>query len=221
MRARSSIVMAACLTVGLTACSTLRHQSGDAAPAGSPASATPAASAVSTAISTAPASTVATTPQSSGAAGGGSGSSGGGQPSTTLELGPAGYGALKLGMTKKQAEATGLIAGYSTHGPNPVCPIAHLKGAPAGNGIVWFSPKHDVVAISTYGSIATPQGVRLDITTARLLKIYPSWNPLGTDANGRGYVKVPGNAHAEYRIETEKSKVSSLTLQAGNEDCYE
>jgi hypothetical protein len=136
-------------------------------------------------------------------------------------LGPAAYGALKLGMTKKQAEATGLIAGYSTNGPNPVCPIAHLKGAPAGKGIIWFSPKHDVVAISAYGSIATPQGARLGITTARLLKIYPSWNPLGTDANGRGYVEVPGNAHAEYRIETAKSKVSSLTLQAGNEDCYE
>ena len=28
-------------------------------------------------------------------------------------------------------------------------------------------------------------------------------------------------AHAEYRIETAKSKVSSLTLQADNEDCYE
>jgi hypothetical protein len=136
-------------------------------------------------------------------------------------LGPAGYGALKLGMTEKRADATGLLAGPSTHGPNPVCPIARLKGAPAGKGIVWFSPKHDVVAISAYGSIATPQGARLGITTARLLKIYPSWSPLGTDANGRGYVKVPGNAHAEYRIETAKSKVSSLTLQADNEDCYE
>ncbi len=136
-------------------------------------------------------------------------------------LGPAGYGALKLGMSEKRADADGLLAGPSTQGPNPVCPIARLKGAPTGKGVVWFSSKHDVVAISAYGSIATPQGVRIGMTTAKLRKIYPSWNPLGTDADGRGYVTVPGNARAEYRIETAKSKVSSLTLQADNEECYE
>lgn len=221
MRARSSIVVAACLTVGLTACSTLRHQSGDAAPAGSPASATPAASAVSTAISTAPASTVATTPQSSGPAGGGSGSSGGGQPSTTLELGPAGYGALKLGMTRQQAQASGLVAGYSTNSPNPSCPQARLSGAPTGQGVVWFSPSHNVVAIGAYGSVATPQGVRLGMTGANMRRIYPDWTALGTNANGRGYAKVPGNAAAEYRIEVTNGTVTSLTLQASNEPCYE
>ncbi|MGF7235221.1 MAG: hypothetical protein ACQSGP_09715 [Frankia sp.] len=177
MRATSSIVVAACLAVALTACSSsVQHQSGEAAPAGSPAPAL---------------------------------------------LGPTGYGALKLGMTRQQAQATGLVVGYSTNGPNPSCPQGRLSGAPTGEGVVWYSANQGVVAITAYGSIATPQGVRLGMTSTNMRTIYPDWAVFGTDVNGRGYAKVSGNADAEYRIEVTNGLVTSLTLQANNEPCFE
>ncbi len=49
----------------------------------------------------------------------------------------------------------------------------------------------------------------------------PPRRPDRPQADGRGYVNVPGNQAAVYRIVTENGKVTELTLQLHSQSCYE
>ncbi|WP_327002963.1 hypothetical protein OHA72_49065 [Dactylosporangium sp. NBC_01737] len=189
----------------LTACTSPDHQSGDAAPAGSAAA--PTTSAVTSAATSAAPSTTA-----AASAGPSTGAT------ATPTLGPLGYGALRLGMTKEQALATGLVTAFDESG----CPQAHVKGLREGQGWVVLSPRLGIAAIQAWPTLATAEGVRAGMSAVEVRRIYPNMDTADGDlANGRHYPKVPGNDKAVYRIATHDGKVSDVTLQLARQDCYE
>lgn len=138
-------------------------------------------------------------------------------------LGPTGWGALRLGMTDRQASATGLIDAWRRT-EEPGCAYTNLRAAPAEQGTVTQSPELGVVAIAAYGRVRTPQDIGLGSPRSAVLAAYPDWEVVGEEPgelDGRGYVVVPGNNRAVYRIMMRKSKVTELTLQLRNQNCYE
>jgi hypothetical protein len=150
------------------------------------------------------------------------------RPSVVKALGPTGFGALKLGMSSRNATATGLIVAWTgTEGPS--CGFrSHLiggHGVEAGSdGTVLESRRLGVEVIDAYPGISTPEGIHLGSSQAELYRAYPSWKNASEPqpfADGRGLVPVPGNSAAYYRIVKYKGKVVQLTLQLKNQDCYE
>jgi len=150
----------------------------------------------------------------------------------TMILGPKGFGALKLGMSASQATATGLITTWAPINPSDPAPAGakgcnvrtSLKRDTTGNGWVYYSTELGVDVIDAFPGVATPEGISIGSTRAALLKAYPSWKNVAdpqTTGDGRGYVKVPGNSAALYRIAIANGFVTQLTLQHAHQDCYE
>jgi hypothetical protein len=183
------------------ACSPVKHQSGEAAPAGSPAQTT-AAPTARPPTTTPPTSSPPSAPATS-------------EPRL---LGPNGYGTLKLGMTERQARATGLLTDYT----GKACTFAYLRDASTGEGLVWLSSANrGIIAIEAWGDVETPEGVHIGMSGADMRRAYPGWqsvDPGSTD--GRGYAAT-ANGAAIYRIVVANGKVSELTLQHPHQDCYE
>ncbi|GIF26278.1 hypothetical protein BJ973_005633 [Actinoplanes tereljensis] len=148
-------------------------------------------------------------------------------PSTPagIVLGPQGFGALKLGMTAEEATATGMIKSWKSMGVADGCTKqSTLKLASGDHGFVYFSTALGLEIIDAYPGVSTPEGVKIGTTHAAMLKAYPGWaNAEEEDqhAEGRGYVRVPGNGQANYRILTRDGKVAEITLQSTTQDCYE
>ncbi|MFG1653818.1 hypothetical protein ACGFIE_28185 [Micromonospora sp. NPDC049275] len=209
MRAMPVVGTITCLLF-VGACSSPAHRSGDAAPAGSPEQTT---SAPTTGTSASPTSA---SPTSSSPSARPSGSA----TSTALVLGPNGLGSLKLGMSREQATATGMLRPFAAY--RDECALAQLRSAPADRGNVNVSRTLGIATIDAYGSITTPEGARIGMSSAGMLRIYPGWKVADGDAaNGRGSVKTPGNDKAVYRIATRNGTVTELTLQYANQNCYE
>ena len=145
-------------------------------------------------------------------------------------LGLTGYGALSLGMTQAEAQATGLTAGITTSGKgNCGGPgDGYLAGSPTPSDVaipgqlVFSARRGRLVAIDPFGDVTTPQGIRLDSSYAQLHAAYPMWRAIGPDSTyGRGGVAVPGNPHAHYRIVANGKVVVELSLASDAQDCYE
>lgn len=143
----------------------------------------------------------------------------------TSTLGPRGYGALKLGMSQQAATATGLIDPWKTSGTNGCIGYSHLKKNDGDEGSVMFSTKTGVVVIDAPSAdVRTPEGIHLGSSLAAVLKAYPNWKRAEADGpgpDGRGFVQVPGNSDANYRTMIQGGKVTDLTLQHKDADCYE
>lgn len=138
-------------------------------------------------------------------------------------LGPNGLGPLTLGMTPDQVRATKLVEDFTT--PGNGCVFAAFKDAPKSDQVdvssVVLSPDLGLVAIAAWGTIATPEGLRVGDTYDKAHTLYPDWTGIGGHT-GHGLVAVPGNPAANYRIDIdENGTVDSVTLQAANQDCYE
>jgi hypothetical protein len=206
----ASVIVAAAAVLFLAACTEPQREGGEAVPAGSapaaPSSAVPA-SPSAPASRTPPATASPTT-----------------SPPATKDpnvLGPTGFGALKLGMTREQAIATGLV---DTFPAGEGCASTRLKAAPKGEGHVTYNSERGVVAIDAYNSaMHTPEGIHVGSSRDDLLLKYPEWQEAGAVMlDGRGYANVRGNeGAATYRIVTEKGKVTELTLQDRRQGCYE
>jgi hypothetical protein len=200
------------LPLALTGCITVNLQPPGGAGSGSatPASAAPPAS-------TSTSSTPAAASPSTG-------------PTTTAAptLGPKGFGALALGLTKRQAAATGLVTGITGVGGTCGSPKdGRLVGAdPADSddltGKLFFSENTGrLVIIAAMPGVATPEGVALGSTTAEVRAAYPTWKGDHKDNYGVDYVKAPGNAKGYYRIYVLDDRVVELTLQSLDQDCTE
>ena len=143
-------------------------------------------------------------------------------PSKVVDtLGPLGLGPLKLGMSPKEAKATGLIGHMDA--ATPGCTTGQLKGASGNQGGLYFSSDVGLAAIYAYGKLATPEGIKLGSTYAQVHKAYPKWSGILDGTAGRGLAAAPGNPGAGYRIDVSDTtgKVQSLALQALDQDCYE
>ncbi|MEV4388878.1 hypothetical protein AB0J68_24740 [Micromonospora sp. NPDC049580] len=211
MRATSMVGTLTCLLLA-AGCSSPAHQDGNAAPAGSPEPTTSAATTGTPTPST-PSSPPPSSPSSAR------------PPSdptraASLVLGPDGIGSLKLGMTRQQATGTGQLRAFGNNGGD--CAPAHLRAAPSEDGVVLLSPTLGIATIDAYEGIRTPEGARIGMSSAEMLRIYPTWKAADGDAtNGRGVAKTPGNSKAVYRIGTRNGIVTQLTLQYANQNCYE
>ncbi len=148
-------------------------------------------------------------------------------------LGPAGFGALHLGMTKVEAVGTGLTTGTTTAGKGACGGTGdgYLRGTPNPGGAddlagrLFFSAQTGrLVAMYAFAGVKTPQGLELGSTHGELIAAYSDWDPLpvpGSATDGRGGAAVPGNPDAHYRIVVSKNKVIQLSLDSNSQDCYE
>ncbi|PZS25712.1 MAG: hypothetical protein DLM59_19800 [Pseudonocardiales bacterium] len=144
-------------------------------------------------------------------------------PANTQVLGPRGFGALRLGMTRDQAVATGSLTGLDDR----TCAGATISGpgAPKGGGVA-ISHRRGVIVI-TVGDprVHTPEGVAWGSTLAQVGRAYPglAQDPAG-DAT-QSVAAVPGNPSAHYHFSVAGTgpgaKVNSLSLVANNQDCFD
>jgi hypothetical protein len=150
------------------------------------------------------------------------------EPDAALVLGPDGLGSLKLGMSRSQAEATGLVEPFRNEPSSDQCLWSSaLTGAPAGEGTVLHSETLGVATIDAYPGVQTPEGITIGSSLAAVRSAYPGFHmfdPTAADSNlqtGRGVAPVPGNSQAVYRLAFTDGTLVQLTLQYGAQNCYE
>ncbi|GLV52680.1 hypothetical protein TBS_32440 [Thermobispora bispora] len=133
-------------------------------------------------------------------------------------LGPYGYGTLKLGMSLKQARATGLLV-QKFPGRGGGCSGWDLKKfrTPKNKAGVWISPRVGVAAIYAGKGMKTPRGIRLGSTFRQLKVAYPG---IKKDMYGLYRVRVPGNSKAQYAFEVKRGKVTEFGILLRNQDCF-
>ncbi|MCE6996973.1 hypothetical protein LZG04_19505 [Saccharothrix sp. S26] len=102
---------------------------------------------------------------------------------TTPVLGHDGLGVIKLGMTREQLLATGLV-GEPTTRMSAECDMYPLK---SGNGSAWIQDGKGLMAILVEYGAVTAEGLPVDIgpADARLARTYPAGEPW---ENGGGVV---------------------------------
>ncbi|HET9141348.1 hypothetical protein [Actinophytocola sp.] len=128
----------------------------------------------------------------------------------TASLGPDGYGPIKLGMSARDALATGLL-GKSQ--PYIQCTAYPFKGYsdPLAGGKVAINPQFGVVDISAPRDVPahTPEGIGIGSTEASTRAAYPE---LAESFNNGYRTAVPGNPGASYLIYFDNGKVNGFGL---------
>ncbi|WP_127506493.1 hypothetical protein [Actinoplanes solisilvae] len=208
MRTRLATVLL-CTALAMTACNNQGPQKLDGAARPDGVSLAPSPSATTAP----PAPPTSTSPSASTSTSVRPSKSASSSPKTTpTVLGPSGFGALKLGMTRKQAEATGMITGYETENFTGNCGVAKLR---PGGATVYFTPGMGLSSIGAYGRVRTPKGIKLGSTVTALKKAYPTWE----DAIGDGQTGYGWADH--YRFDVRDGKVTSFSLTAEGQRCIE
>jgi len=135
-------------------------------------------------------------------------------------LGPAGFGAVKLGASPAEATAAGLVVTDTSRGTGQDCPKSATLRLPQFP-LVMFSTKLGVSAIEAKGAMHTPEGIKIGSKLTDVKKAYPQLkNPLGDPKfNGENFVTVPGNPKAKYRIFVIIDEVRYLHLILANNNC--
>ncbi|GGN95415.1 hypothetical protein GCM10010112_85650 [Actinoplanes lobatus] len=139
-----------------------------------------------------------------------------------LVLGPLGLGKLRLGMTVKEAQATGMITGYHVVNYGANCGVADFRAGSKGG--VFFTPNEMGLSnIYAYGGISTPEGIRLGSTYQAVKEAYPDFVFVIDDraTEGNGIADTPGNSKARYAITIDNGKVTALGLGAEGQLCQE
>ncbi|TQM81854.1 hypothetical protein FHX81_4238 [Saccharothrix saharensis] len=107
----------------------------------------------------------------------------------TAVLGPRGVGAVRLGMTSAELEATGEI-GADVTTPEFACVIRELTAADG-----WVGLQDGVaVEIRVDGAARTPEGLRIGDSRARMHEVYP-----GVEQYPHGFIR-PLDAETGYKF---------------------
>ncbi|MEU6788433.1 hypothetical protein ABZ912_55385 [Nonomuraea angiospora] len=132
-------------------------------------------------------------------------------------FGPNGFGGVKLGMSLKQARATGITK--KIDGGAAGCSGWDLKKYPTGKDNVglYISPKLGVAAFFAPKAAKTPEGVAIGTAKSQLSKVYPH---LKQDTHGFWVTTVPGNKQAYYSFTVEHGKVTDYGLALKKQDCF-
>ncbi|MFI7229286.1 hypothetical protein ACIBO5_39230 [Nonomuraea angiospora] len=133
-------------------------------------------------------------------------------------LGPNGLGGVKLGMSLKQARATGTLT-KKIDGGGAGCSGWDLKKYPTGKDNVglYISPKLGVAAIFAPKTAKTPEGVAIGTAASQLKKLYPR---LKQDTHGFWVTTVPGNKQAYYSFTVLHGKVKEFGMALNKQDCF-
>ncbi|MBO3752007.1 hypothetical protein J5X84_38570 [Streptosporangiaceae bacterium NEAU-GS5] len=136
-------------------------------------------------------------------------------PLSERTFGPTGYDHVRLGMTVRQARATGRIDHRVKTGSGR-CTGWRLKGR--RKGAVLISKKYGVAAIAVASRARTPQGVGLDSLRWELKRAYPDLKFHSDPA--RADVAVPGHPNARFDFGFKDGKVARLLLTLAGQDCF-
>ena len=141
---------------------------------------------------------------------------------SSIVLGPEGVGALRLGMTPEEVEATGEATstqGSAHDGWGPGCEVLDFEPGrydeedPSDqNGRV--SPDQGLEQIRATADMTTPEGIGIGSTIPEVLAAYAE---LG-EVNPYELVTVQASAAAVYRIQFDAA-VSSMSLELRGQDC--
>ncbi|WP_143219898.1 hypothetical protein [Actinomadura sp. CNU-125] len=138
-------------------------------------------------------------------------------PAGPVRLGPEGYGALKLGMTREAAEATGLITIKSEPPGGAGCGSFDLKEfpreGPYGGGS--FSPDLGIARIAAAEGVRTPEGIAVGASAAEIEKAYPELR----EGPNLSFTAVPGNPKAQYTFLIVDGRAKELALDLANQNC--
>lgn len=153
--------------------------------------------------------------------------------SPDLVLGPAGIGKLRLGMSEKEAAATGQVTDYSATEwkDGTKCASQTVDGVNVG-----FSRHHGLAVITVAGGARTPQGVGAGASVDQVAAAYRELNhpDLGTAREqvrliGQFTAPVPGNPDALYAFifnlggsaspDTAKLQYILLSLRRQDQEC--
>ncbi|SDI51048.1 hypothetical protein SAMN05192558_108325 [Actinokineospora alba] len=132
-------------------------------------------------------------------------------------LGPDGFGALKLGMSRANALATGLITDAPA-APSGCAGHKYKAYKVAENSFpVGISSTKGVSSLFAVGDMRTPEGIHLGSTKEQVSAAYPAIEQV---VNGH-VVKVPGNVNAYYTMLFDKSgKLRELGLAISGQECF-
>lgn len=136
---------------------------------------------------------------------------------TKPTLGPYGYGAVKLGLTVKQAKATGAVVKKMPGGSG--CSGWDLKSFPTPKDSVgiYISPKVGLAAIFAAKGMKTPEGIKIGSTAKQVKAAYPR---VKKDAHGFYVTTVPGNKKAYYSFGVTRGKVTEYGIALNKQDCF-
>lgn len=128
-----------------------------------------------------------------------------------------GYGAVKLGMTVKQATATGDVVKKMPGGGG--CSGWDLKRFPTPKDSVgiYISPRVGLAAIFAGKGMKTPEGIKIGSTAKQLKAAYPH---IKKDFHGYYVITVPGNKKAYYSFGVTHGKVTEYGLALNKQDCF-
>ncbi|MFG1977242.1 hypothetical protein ACGFJC_48605 [Nonomuraea fuscirosea] len=132
-------------------------------------------------------------------------------------LGPYGYGGVKLGMTAKQARATGGVVQKMPGGGG--CSGWDLKKfrTPKDSVGVYISPRVGLAAIFAAKGMKTPQGIKIGSTLKQVKAAYPR---IKKDFHGFYVITVPGNKKAYYNFSVKRGKVTEYGIALHKQDCF-
>ncbi|GAA0939587.1 hypothetical protein [Nonomuraea longicatena] len=140
------------------------------------------------------------------------------QSAAAPSFGPHGYGAVKLGMTAKQAKATGKITHKLGDSASP-CTGWDLKTHPTGKDSVglYLSKRRGVAVVFAARGMKTREGIGLGATMTQIKKAYPNVTS-PADTNPR--VAVPGNSRAYYEFMLDaQGRLQEMALGLKTQDC--
>lgn len=136
------------------------------------------------------------------------------EPVSGDQLGPNGFGALRLGMDVESAMATGMVGDGAAPGTGCVSRPLLVDGQASGE--VYFGDK-GLQIIAPGVPVHTVDGVSVGWTTAEFVARYP--DEQGAAENGTAYLAVPGNADATYRVVFADDRVSRIQLRMADQIC--
>ncbi|MFC4016162.1 hypothetical protein ACFOY2_53755 [Nonomuraea purpurea] len=136
---------------------------------------------------------------------------------TKPTLGPYGYGAVKLGMTAKQANATGDVVRKMPS--NGGCSGWDLRKFPTPKDSVgiYISPNVGLAAVFAAKGMKTPEGIEIGSTAKQLKAAYPH---IRKDVHGYYATAVSANKKAYYTFGVTRGKVTEYGIALYRQDCF-